>query len=121
MIRKFEITGVHADTDEKLKKYVTKSVAKLERYIPRHARESVHVEVKLRESKAQNNQKCSAEMIMYLPHGQLTAKEATINMFAAVDIVEAKLINQLKRYKDTHGTARLHRRLANKLRRRTTE
>jgi ribosomal subunit interface protein len=118
MIKKFEITGVHADTDEKLQKYITKSVAKLERYIPRHARESVHIEVKLKESKSQNSQRCSAELIMFLPHGQLTAKEATVNMFAAVDIAEAKLINQLKKYKETHGTAKLRRRLVNRLRRR---
>lgn len=118
MIKKFEVTGVHVGSDEKLKKYVTKAVSKLERYIPRHARESVHVEVKLKESKAQNNQKCSAEIIMFLPQGQLTAKEATINMFAAVDIVEAKLVNQLKKYKDTRASGRLHRRLVNRLRRR---
>lgn len=119
MIKKFEISGVHEDSNEKLKKYVIKSVAKLERYIPRRARESAHVEVKLKESKAQNNQKCSAEFIMFLPHGQLTAKEATINTFAAIDIVEAKLINQLKKYKDTHTNPRIYRRLTNRLRRRS--
>ena len=30
MIKKYEVKGVHADTDDKLKKYVAKSVAKLE-------------------------------------------------------------------------------------------
>ena len=119
MIRKFEITGVHVDTDEKLKKYVTKIVGKLEKYIPRQARESAHVDVKLKESKAQNDKKCEAEIIMHLPHDTLTAKEATVNLFAAVDIVEAKLVNQLKKYKETHLNPRLHRRLAARLRRRT--
>ncbi len=36
-----------------LKKYVEKSVVKLEKYMPRKTRESAHVEVKLRENKGQ--------------------------------------------------------------------
>ena len=120
MIRKFEILGVHEGTDIKLKKYVEKSVAKLEHYMPRHARESVHVEVKLRENKAQTDKKCTAELIVYMPHEILNAKEATVNMYAAVDIVEAKLVNQLKKYKDTHTNPRLIRRLTTRLRRKTT-
>ncbi len=119
MIKKFEISGVHAGGDDKLKKYVEKSVAKLERYMPRHARESAHVEVKLKENKSQTDKKCTAELIIYMPHETLTAKEATVNMFAAVDIVEAKLQNQLKKYKDTHTNPRLVRRLTTRLRRRT--
>ncbi|MBA2278984.1 ribosome-associated translation inhibitor RaiA [Candidatus Saccharibacteria bacterium] len=117
MIRKFEITGVHVDPDEKLKKYVMQCVNKLERYIPKHARDSVHVDVKLKESKRQQDKQCMAEIIMYLPKETLTAKESTINLFAAVDIVEAKLRNQLKKYKDTHTDPRLYRRLTNKFRR----
>lgn len=117
MIKKLEISGVHADTDEKLKKYVTKSVNKLERFIPRHARKSVHVEVKLRENKKQKNNQCTAEIIMHLPHDTLAAKESTLNMFAAVDIVETKLHNQIKKYKEKHNDPKFYRRLTNKFRR----
>lgn len=116
MIRKLEITGVHLDMDEKVKKYVTKCVAKLERYVPRRARESVHVDVKLRESKRQQDKQCTAEFIMHLPNETLTAKESTINLFAAIDIVEAKLQNQLKRYKDTHDP-KFYRRVTSRFRR----
>ncbi len=118
MIRKFEITGVHIDTDEKLKKYVTQRVTKLEKYIPRHARNSVHIDVKLRESKRQQDRQCTAEFIVYLPHETLTAKESTINLFAAIDIVEAKLRNQLKKYKDTHNDPRFYQRLTKRFQRR---
>jgi ribosomal subunit interface protein len=114
MIRKLEITGVHIDTDEKVKKYVISRVNKLERYVPRHARESVHVDVKLRENKNQQNRQCSAEVIMYLPHEVLTAKESTINLFAAIDIVEAKLQNQLNKYKDTHENPKFYQQLTRK-------
>ncbi|MDQ3064679.1 MAG: ribosome-associated translation inhibitor RaiA [bacterium] len=111
MIRKLEITGVHIDTDEKLKKYVMKSVNKLERYIPRQARGSVHVDVKLKESKRQQDKQCMAEIIIHLPKETLTAKESTVNLFAAVDIVEAKLRNQLKKYKNTHTDPRFYQRM----------
>lgn len=114
MIRKLEITGVHMDTDEKLKKYVRKSVAKLERYIPRNARESAHVDVILSERKKQQDKQCVAEVIIYLPHDKLAAKESTINLYAAIDIVEAKLRNQLKKYKDTHTNPKFYRRLTKK-------
>lgn len=117
MFKKMEIAGVHVETDDKLKKYITKTIGKLERYIPRHARKSVHVEVKLRENKKQKNDQYTAEVVMYLPHETLTAKESTINMYAAVDIVEAKLHNQLKKYKEKHSDPKLYRRLTHKFRR----
>lgn len=117
MIRKLEITGVHIDTDEKLKKYVHKSIAKLERYMPRHARKSVHVDVKLSESKRQQDKQCTAEIIIYLPQEAMTAKESTVNLYAAIDIVEAKLRNQLKKYKDMHNNPKFYRRLTQKFRR----
>lgn len=117
MIKKLEISGVHTDTDERLKKYVTKSVNKLERYIPRHARKSVHVDVKLKESKRQSDDKCTAEIIMFLPKETLTAKESTMNLYSAIDIVEAKLQNQLKRYKDIHTDPKFFRRMRNRFRR----
>ncbi len=117
MIRKFEITGVHMDADERLKRYAAKSIGKLEKHIPKHARKSVHVDVKLSESKGQRDNKCTAEIIMYLPQEKLTAKESTMNLYAAMDIVEAKLDTQLKKYKDMHTDPKIHRRLLGKFRR----
>lgn len=114
MIKKLEVTGVHIDTDQKLKKYVSKSVNKLEKYIPKHARKSVHVEVTLTENKKQKNNQCTAEVVMYLPKETLAAKESTINMFAAIDIVEAKLYNQIKKYKETHSDPKFYRRLTSR-------
>lgn len=121
MIQKLEILGLHKIADEKLRKYIEKSVAKLERYMPKHARTSAHVEVKLRENKSQSDKKCAAELIVHMPHEILNAKEATINMFAAIDIVEAKLVSQLKKYKEKHTGPRLVRRMTTRLRRKTVE
>lgn len=117
MISKLEIAGVHKTLDEDIQKYVTKKIGKLDHYISRKARDSVHVEVKLKEAKAKDKKQCTCEIIMYLPHATLTCKETTMNMFAAVDIVEAKLKNQLKKYKEKHSP-RIHHRLLARLRRR---
>ncbi|MCA9332494.1 ribosome-associated translation inhibitor RaiA [Candidatus Saccharibacteria bacterium] len=114
MIKKLEITGIRTTLDNDLKKYARSKIGKLDKYIPRNSRESAHAEIILKESKIKTKKVCTCEVILYLPHEQLTTKESTINMYAAIDIVEAKLKNQIKKYKDTHGTRGLHRRVISK-------
>lgn len=115
MIQKLEISGVHAHVDEDLHKYVTKKIGKLDQYMNRHVRNSAHAEVKLKEAKIKARKQATCEAILYLPHGTIATKETTVNMYAAVDIVEQKLKNQLRKYKETHTKSRFHRRLINKL------
>jgi len=117
MIKKLEINGVHTVANDDLKKYVTKKIGKLDRFLPRNARESAHAEVFLKESKQKNKKQCTCEVVLYLPQGTIVSKESTMNMYAAVDIVETKLKNQIKKYKDTHGTRGLHRKVLARLRR----
>ena len=117
MIKKLDITGVHMEVSPDLKKYVVKKIAKLDRYMPKHARESAHIEVFLKEAKLKAKKECTCEVVMHLPKENLMTKETTMNIFAAVDIVEAKLKNQLKKYKETHSSLRIHRRVIAKLRR----
>lgn len=116
MFTKMEVAGIHISLDEDLKKYVDKKIGRLDRFIPKHARESAHVEVKLREGKSKKNKQCTCEVILFLPNETITTKESTINMYAAIDIVETKLKNQLKKYKDKHTDHTVPRRLLNKLR-----
>ena len=101
MINLIEITGVKYDVDATTKKYVTKKIARLDRYLPRHARKSASAEVKLKEVNRDHGNKYEAEVILHVPEKVITAKDSTVNMLAAVDIVEAKLINQLRKYKQT--------------------
>ena len=116
MISKMEISGVHTDVTEDLRKYVTKKIGHMDRYLPRKARDSAHAEVQLKESKAKNKKECTCEVILHLPHDTIMTKETTLNMFAAVDIVETKLKNQIKKYKDKHSVSRVPRRLLTKIR-----
>src|SRR5690348_13663745 len=117
MIEKLEISGVHTDVDKKLRDYVTRKIGKLDRFTPRKTRAALHAEVILKDTKAKDKKHCVCEVVMFLPHDKLMVSEATMNMYAAVDIVEAKLKNLLKKYKDTHSSRGLHRRVLARIRR----
>src|SRR5688500_18903368 len=101
MIAAIDITGMKYEVDEKTLKYVTEKVSRLDRFIPSHARKTVTADVKLKQVNRDHGNKYEAEIIMRVPHKVLTAKDSTFNMMAAVDIVEAKLIAQLRKYKDS--------------------
>lgn len=118
MIKRLDISGVHMTVGDDLKKYVNKKIGRLDRFIPKANREGVHVEVKLKESKAKDKNERTCEVILRLPHETITVKETTINIYAAVDIVETKLHHQLKKYKELHASPRLHQRVLTKIKRR---
>ncbi|MDB5175324.1 MAG: hypothetical protein JWM81_182 [Candidatus Saccharibacteria bacterium] len=111
MLKKFEIRGVHMDIDENLRKYVTKKIGNLDKYLSPASRASAHIEVQLKEDKAKNKKHAICEVTLYLPGDTINITESTMNMFAAVDIVEAKLKQRLQKYKDQHQSGKMHRRL----------
>ena len=102
MIQSIVISGVKYDVDERTKRYITRKIGQLDRFLPRHARKSVKAEVKLKQVNRDHGNKYEAEVILFVPDKQLTAKDSTVNMIAAIDIVEAKISSQLKKYKDKH-------------------
>jgi putative sigma-54 modulation protein len=101
MIEAIDITGVKYDLDDATKKYVTKKIGRLDRYLPKHARKSVAASVKIKQVNRDYGNKYEAEVILSVPDKVLTAKDSTVNALAALDIVEAKLVNQLRKYKQT--------------------
>lgn len=110
MLDRIEITGLHMDVSDDLRKYVTKKISKLEKYMPKKARESAHAVVKLKTSNNKGKKQYTCEVILTLPKDLITTRETTLNIFAAVDIVETKLKNQLRRYKSQHSVLRGHTR-----------
>ncbi len=102
MIEKIDTSGINLDLGDDIKKYIARKIGRLDKFMPRHARQSAHAEAKLRETNNRLGNKYECEVILYVPGGPIQAKEATLNMFAAVDIVEAKLRNQLIKYKSAH-------------------
>ena len=116
MIERLDITGVHLNVFPRLEKYVRKKIGNLDRLMPRHAKKSVHGRVVLRETKAKKKM-FLCEVVLELPGQTIMAKESTINIFSAVDIVEAKLARQIRKYKTTHGQDNNRRSLRRLLRR----
>lgn len=103
MITHIDITGVRYSPDDLTKRYVMKKIGRLDKYLTRHAKKSVKVEVRLKEVNRAHGNKYECDVLMHLPETMISAKDSTLNMLAAVDIVEAKLRNQLKKYKDEHA------------------
>ncbi len=102
MIESIIISGVKYTPDEQTKKYIHRKISRLDRFLPRQARRNVSAEVKLKEVNRDHGNKYEAEILLHVPDKSLTAKDSTVNMLAAVDIVEMKLVNQLRKYKDMH-------------------
>src|SRR5471030_492202 len=111
MIQRLEINGIHITIDDDLRKYVLKKIGKLDQYMSRHVRQSAHAEVKLKEAMQKTRKQATCEVVLYLPHEVIMTKETTLNMYASIDIVEEKLKNQLKKYKEIHSPKRLHRQM----------
>ncbi len=114
MIQRLQISGVHMHVGDRLQKYVVRKIGRLDRFLAKQQRADLLVEVRLQEGK----QDRTCHVIIHLPQATVTAEETTINMFAAVDIVETKLRIALKKYKELHGNPRLRQRLIAKLKHR---
>lgn len=116
MFKKFEVRGVHTAVDKRTRAYATKKIGRLDRYLSRHSRESAHADVHLKEVTAKDKNRFACEVTLHLPHQTIVVKEHAINMYAAIDITETKLKQQLQKYKDTHGNGKFHRHLAARFR-----
>jgi putative sigma-54 modulation protein len=121
MLEKLDISGIHTTLDPSLRKYVQKKIGSLDKYIPRHARSNVRMEVFLKESKAKDKNASICEVNVYLPHSTINIKECAINMYAAIDIAEEKIKVQLKKYKDKHDSGKVKAKLQAKLANRTPQ
>lgn len=118
MIASIDITSVKYTAGDQVQKYVMRKIARLDKYLPRHARKSVTADVKLKQVNRDHGNKYEAEIIINVPDKRLTAKDSTANMFAAIDIVEAKLVNQLRKYKQASVTHVANRRVLSRFKRR---
>lgn len=99
MLRITDITGIKYEVDDSTRKYVEKRIGRLEKYLPRHARRSATAEVKLKQVDKSRGNKYQVEVTLYVPDRQLNAADTSSNVLAAIDIVEAKMAGQLRRYK----------------------
>lgn len=111
MVQKFELSATHMELDDRLKKYVTRKLANIDKYLSKHIRPSAHLEVRLKEHKASGQKQSVCDVTLHLPHDTIKIRESTQNIFASIDIAEAKLKQQVRRYKDSHTDGKRRRRL----------
>ena len=100
MIANIEITGIGGYiVDDPNKKYINKKVGALDRLVTRHARKTMSAIVKVEEVNRDHGNKYEVEVILTVPDRTIKAKDSTLNVLAATDIVEQKLASQLRKYK----------------------
>jgi ribosomal subunit interface protein len=120
MLQKLEITGVHTEVDESLHKYIVRKIGRLDRYLPRHYRESAHASVRLKEHKSHGRHEATCEVTLHVPGDSIVVNERTVNVYAAVDIAHTKLKQQIIKYRERHADGKHQRRLFVRFRRRNT-
>ena len=100
MIDKVEITGRNYKIEESFKKYATKRIGKLDRYLPRGSKKDVVAKIVVTEVDRAHGNKYEISAAMEIPGGKvIAAKDESSNVYAGVDIIEAKLMGQIRRYK----------------------
>jgi putative sigma-54 modulation protein len=100
MIDKIEISGSNYKIDDSFKKYAEKRLGKLDRYLPRGSKKDVVLKVVVTEAERAHGEKFEISVAMDIPGGKvIAAKDDCTNLFAGVDLVEAKLTGQIRRYK----------------------
>ncbi len=95
-----QISGNNYELSEKIKDYVKDKIGELEKYLPKNARNGVKGSVTLTmDVSGREGNQCICEANIPVKGAVLEAREATINMYAAVDICSAKLKSQILKYK----------------------
>ena len=100
MIEKIEVTGNDYKVEESLRKYTEKRLGKLDKYLPKKAKKDVVCKVVINEIGKGKSEKYEISTAMELTGGKvIAARDECTNVFAGVDLVEAKLLGQIRRYK----------------------
>ena len=100
MIEKIDISGSNYKIEESLKKYAEKRLGKLDRYLPKASKKDVVTKIVVTEVERAHGEKYEISVAMDIPGGKvIAAKDECSNVFAGIDLLEAKLTGQIRRYK----------------------
>lgn len=100
MIDKIEISGSNYKIGDSFKKYAEKRIGKLDRYLPKGSKKDVVAKVVVTQVDRAHGNKYEISAAMEIPGGKvIAAKDESSNVFAGIDIVEAKLMGQIRRFK----------------------
>jgi ribosomal subunit interface protein len=105
-----QVTGKNYEVDEKVSEYIDRKLAALDKYLPRQIDEVKGRVILEQDNNERTDSQFRCEVQIDVKGEQMYAKEATINMYAAIDICEQKLKGQILRYKQKHLPAKNRRR-----------
>ena len=98
---KLDIATRSYQADDKIQEYVREKIGGLDKYLPRQARANTHAQIWLEEdTSGREDNRFVCEVMMTVDGTQLVSREGTLNMYAAIDIVEAKMKSQVRTLKD---------------------
>jgi putative sigma-54 modulation protein len=118
MIR-LDITARNFEADDKIRDYVQEKIGGLDKYLPRDMRGATRGQVVLEsDASGREDNQLVCEVILMVGGTKLQSREGTVNMYAAIDIVVAKLKSQIRTYKDKTTGHSGRGRLLNRLLRR---
>lgn len=100
MIDKIEISGNNLKVSDDVKKYAKKHLGKIDKYLPRSSKKDVILKTIITEIKRDSGSKYEISTAMDIPGGKvIAAKDECSNLLAGIDIVETKLVGQIRRFK----------------------
>ena len=100
MIDKIDLSGSNYKIDDNFRKYAIKRIGKLDRYLPRGNKKDVVAKIVVTEVDREHNNKYEISAAMEITGGKvIAAKDQCSNVFAGIDLIEAKLTGQIRRYK----------------------
>lgn len=100
MIDKIEVSGSNYKVSDGFRKYAEKRIGKLDRYLPRGNKKDVVAKIVVTEVDRAHGNKYEVSAAMEIPGGKvITARDECSNVFAGIDIIEAKLKGQVRRFK----------------------
>ena len=100
MIDKIDLSGNNYKLSDNFKKYAIMRIGKLDRYLPRGNKKDIVTKIVVSEVDRAHNNKYEISVAMEIPGGKvIAAKDECSNVFAGIDIVEAKLKGQIRRFK----------------------
>jgi ribosome-associated translation inhibitor RaiA len=95
MILDIDLKADRVMLDKSTRRYAQKVIGTLDKYLPKSARQTARAAVLLTRIDQPHGNKYEALVTIHLPGRSITAKDTTLNVLAALDIVRAKLIAEL--------------------------
>lgn len=105
---KINLTVRKFDADSELKRYIERKLSKLDRYFP-HSHRPTGMRVELHRNEAADPAKRYSGLAhISVAKQEIVAETASMNPHTVVDILEAKLKEQIRKYKAKHAPKRLN-------------